>query len=357
MINTSNYFDYYKNNDVLNRFPQAAPLHDFIVMVTNGGRDWTAYNSEPEVKETIDAYFAKLEGKQVKLPARASTSSTVRYNPADHQDAEDHDEEEEEERTRKPRKQGGSGKHQRKATKATVPKRKGNGQSRKAAATRKPAKKKPQHKVLHLPKGKLVELVDPHLLFVGRFLRMNNQKRTRKALENFFSQINQAADTRVLRKASPYAPHIIYIQKQLLKYLYTGHEEVSVKIPPAKFDELLRAVAKEQQMTSVRLLKRYHNMAGRPTSIEKAKKLHNEIVNAIGKDKILEKERLFKRITKVMRDLAAYVEAEDTRKELVRLPAELGGVLGFMDGCLCTKDREMNHAEAPQDVSCSFRGK
>lgn len=355
MINTSNYFDYFAKNNVLSRFPEAAPFHDFIVMNTNGGRDWTAYNTEPETKEVIDAYFAKLEGKQVTAPTRNSTATTVRYNAADHRNTKQYDDDDSQEEKRsahQPRNKSRSGKRKQNAKQSSSTKR--QKQPRKAA--KKPAKKK-KHKVLNLPKGKLVELVDPHLLFVGRYLRMNNQKRTRNALEKFFSQINQAADARVLRKASPYAHHIIFIQKQLLKHLSGSQEEVTVEIPAGKFDELLRAVAKEQQMASVRLLKRYHNMAGRTTSIEKATKLYNELYNAIEKGKIPEKDRLFKRVVKVMRDLSDYIKTEDTSKELVRLPAELGGVLGFMDGCLCSKDREMNHHEAPQDVSCNFRGK
>lgn len=345
MITTSNYFDYFGKNNVLSRFPDAAPFHDFIVMATNGGRDWSAYHSEPETKELIDSYFAKLEGKETKSPQRASTSTVVRREFG-HKDNDPDSEDDEPEQPHKPKRGPGSKKEKAHNSKPKAPKR--------PKVPRKNKSAKKQRKVLNLPKGKLVELVDPHLLFVGRFLRMNNQKRTRNALEKFFSQINQAADARVLRKASPYAHHIMYIQKQLLKYLSSSQEEVSVEIPPAKFDELLRAVAKEQQMASVRLLKRYHNMAGRPTSIEKATKLYNELYNAIEKGKIPEKDRLFKRVVKVMRDLSDYVKAEDTGKELVRLPAELGGVLGFMDGCLCTKDRELKQAEAPQDVSCSF---
>ena len=96
-------------------------------------------------------------------------------------------------------------------------------------------------------------------------------------------------------------------------------------------------------------------MAGRPATIEKASKLYNEMYNAIEKGKIPEKDRLFKRVVKVMRDLSDYVKNEDTGKDLERLPAELGGVLGFMDGCLCNKDREMKHEDSPHDVSCSFR--
>ena len=337
MITRSNYFTQVREQNLLSRFPESREFHEFVAEATDYGRDWSAYTDEPETREVIDSYFAKLNEK---LKATSGSVTARKRNRSE----KDEDAEEEHHRPRN------AGPSKRNAEKA-APQRK---QKHKPAAPKKKSAKKP-HKVLNLPKGKLVELVDPHLLFVGRFLRMNNQTRTRNALEKFFSQINQAADARVLRKASPYAQYIIYIQKQLFKYLAAGHEEVAVEIPAVKFAELLRAVAKEQQMSSVRLLKRYHNMAGRPASIEKASKLYNEMYNAIEKGKIPEKDRLFKRVVKVMRDLSDYVKAEDTNRELERLPAELGGVLGFMDGCLCDKDREMNRTEAPQDVSCSFR--
>lgn len=343
MINRHNYFDNAEKNNLIDRFPDFKEFHDFVHEATDGGRDWTAYEDEPDTKKLIDAYFSKVSSR-LQQHNSASNPPAVEKN---------------QEQPRQQHKKSPSGKKGKPGRpKSDHP----SGEKKQPAKKRgrKPMKGKKapkQKKVLNLPKGKLVELVDPHLLFVGRYLRMKNQKRSRNALEHFFSQINQAADARLLRKASPYAGHIIYIQKQLLKMLQGGQEEVSVEIPAVKFDELLRAVAKEQQMASVRLLKRYHNMAGRPTTIEKATKLYNEMYNAIEKGKIPENDRLFKRVAKVMRDLSDYVKAEDSSAALVRLPAELGGVLGFMDGCLCVNDRMMKAAEAPHEVNCSFRGR
>lgn len=326
MITKNNYFTLVREQNILSRFPDAKDLHDFVVETTENGSDWSAYENEPETREVIDLYFSKLSAKL----DTSSGPSTIKPVEQKHENPA-------------PVKQKGKPKAPAKAVKE---------KPRKAAAPKK-AKKK-EKKVLNLPKGKLVELVDPHLLFVGRFLRMNNQVRSRNAVEKFFAQINQAADARLLRKASPYAGHIVYIQKQLLKHLQSNASEVTIEIPAAKFNELIRSVAKEQQMTSVRLLKRYHNMAGRPVNLEKAKKFYNELYNAIEKGKIPEKDRLFKRVTQVMRDLQQYVKNEDVGAELVRLPVELGGVLGFMDGCLCSKDRELKHAEKPDDVNVRF---
>lgn len=339
MITKNNYFSQVREQNILSRFPDAADYHEFVVSATDNGADWTPYEEEKETREVIDAYFKKLNDKL------NSGSTQSKSAPVAHR-------KEHEGRGKSKRKHGSKKRARKPAPEKPAKKRK---QNRKPERKKKTHKPKKQRKVLNLPKGKLVELVDPHLLFVGRFLRMNNQKRTRNALEKFFSQINHAADARILRKASAYAHHILYIQKQLLKYLEAEAEEVTVRIPSAKFDELLRAVAKEQQMASVRLLKRYHNMAGRPTTIEKAMKLYNEFYNAVEKGKIPENDRLFKRVVKVMRDLSDYVKAEDSKAELVRLPAELGGVLGFMDGCLCQKDREVGSHEAPDDVSFSLR--
>lgn len=333
MITKNNYFDQVKAQNILSRFPEAREYHDFVVEATANGSDWSAYESEADTKVLINDYIHRLNEKL----SKQSGSNATR-----HEKQQSKNRNVEHKSGRQPR---GAAKRARNTKPAK--------QEKKKKAEKKPAKQK--RKVLNLPKGKLVELVDPHLLFVGRFLRMNNEKRSRNAVEKFFAQINQAADARILRKASPYSNHILYIQKRLLNYLSGKRDEITVEIPAAKFDELLRSVAKEQQMSSVRLLKRYHNMAGRPTTIEKAKKLYNEMYQAIEKGKIPQNDRLFKRVTKVMRDLSDYVKAEDTSSELVRLPAELGGVLGFMDGCLCSKDRELKVSESPHDINFRFK--
>lgn len=346
MITRQNYFDFIEQNNILTKQPELKNFHDFVVEATDSGRDWSPYDEEPQTKEFIDLYFKKLAAlKEVAKPSgnspsqeRNNSNTKKQSNPsANHE-------------------QPGTAKIKRKRgrPKGTANPPSKSAKSKTVKKTSAGRKQKKPKKVLNLPKGKLVELVDPHLLFVGRYLRMNHQKRSRNALEKFFSQINQAADARILRKASPYSDHIVYIQKQLLKYLSGSADEFTIEIHSGKFDELLRSVAKEQQMASVRLLKRYHNMAGRPTSVDKAKKLYNELYNAIEKGKIPEKDRLFKRITKVMRDLLDYVKAEDTSASLVRLPAELGGVLGFMDGCLCSKDQEINRLACPDDIRVKF---
>jgi hypothetical protein len=346
MITRRNYFDFIEQNNILTKHPELKTFHDFVVEATDSGRDWSPYDEEAQTKEFIDLYFEKLAALKGNARASGSTAKDERNNsfPIKQNDSS-----------------GNKGQNDAPKSKGKRGRPKGSTKSPakapKKESTRKPSrgkKAKKQKKVLNLPKGKLVELVDPHLLFVGRYLRMNGQKRSRNALEKFFAQINQAADARILRKASPYSDHIIYIQKQLLKYLSGSGDEFTVEIQSGKFDELLRSVAKEQQMASVRLLKRYHNMAGRPASIEKAKKLYNELYNAIEKGKIPEKDRLFKRVTKAMRDLHDYVKENNTSAALVRLPAELGGVLGFMDGCLCTKDRQLNSLACPDDVRVKF---
>jgi hypothetical protein len=328
MITKSNYFTQVREQNILSRFPESNELHDFVVEATDNGKDWTAYDNEPETREVIDLYITKLNAK-----LKAGSGST----------------------TPKPVHQASTQKNVEKPKQSSKPK--ANSKTikkvqRKVTAPKKPKKK--ENKVLNLPKGKLVELVDPHLLFVGRYLRMNNRVKSRNTIEKLFAQINQAADAKLLRKASPYAGHIIYIQKQLLKHLGSGEQEFTIDIPAAKFNELIRSVAKEQQMTSVRLLKRYHNMAGKPVDIEKAKRFYNELYNAIEKGKIPERDRLFKRVTQVMKDLQQYVKNEDVQADLVRLPVELGSVLGFMDGCLCTKDREIKQADKPDDVEIDF---
>jgi hypothetical protein len=333
MITKANYFNYVQQNSHVKSFPQFETFHEFTDEATQGGTDWSAYETEPETREFIDEFFRKLSAfvqKNTDTKPSAQPAKQSAATPPERKQAQ---------QAAKSEKKAAV---KRGSIKKEIPRKKAKTQAKKST------------KVLNLPKGKLVELVDPHLLFVGRYLRMNNRVKSRNTIEKLFAQINQAADAKLLRKASPYASHIIYIQKQLLKLLDTGEQEFTIDIPAVKFNELIRSVAKEQQMTSVRLLKRYHNMAGKPVDIEKAKRFYNELYNAIEKGKIPERDRLFKRVTQVMKDLQQYVKNEDVQADLVRLPVELGGVLGFMDGCLCLNDRQINKTRKPDDVEIDF---
>lgn len=87
-------------------------------------------------------------------------------------------------------------------------------------------------------------------------------------------------------------------------------------------------------MKSVQLLRRYAGIAGRNSTIEKAKRLYNSMVTAIEKEQIPQSDRYFERVIDVMRHLKKYIEKGDERKQLILLPAELSGVLG----CACDED-------------------
>ncbi|CAN5728319.1 hypothetical protein BH11BAC7_BH11BAC7_21220 [soil metagenome] len=342
MLTTKNYFEQVDKLHILSRYPDSKEYHDFFADATDNGTNWENFEDEPETRKVIESYVAKLNkrlgesgtanAEKVQQASQERTKTYAKQNTATKA------------KTGRGRKSGSKNKPKKTDSKQVVKrgKKKGSGN--------KPGGKQKAKKILNLPKGKLVELVDPHLLFIGRYLRMNNETKTRKSLEAFFAQINKAADAKLLRKASVHAGNIIYIQQQLLKRLETNFPEYVIFIPPNKVDHMQRAIAKEQQMASVRLLKRYHNMAGVVTKFEKAKKLHNEMYNAIESGKIPVNDRLFRRTTKVMRNLALYVELEDESAILDRLPAELSGILGFMDGCLCQKDRELNGVDSPDEV-------
>jgi hypothetical protein len=342
MLTTKNYFQQVDKLNILSRYPDAVDFHSFFAEATDNGSNWENFDEEPETRKVIEEYVAKLNKRLSSSGAANTEKPKDSHKERNYSSTKQNTERKSHSgRGRKP----GSKNKPKNPPREEMAKRGG-----KKTKVKKSVEKKESKKILNLPKGKLVELVDPHLLFIGRYLRMNGERKTRKSLETFFGQINKAADVKLLRKASPHAGNIIYIQQELLKLLQTRYSDFKIIIPAIKADQMTRAIAKEQQMASVRLLKRYHNMAGAPTKFEKAKKLYNEMYNAILHGKISTKDRLFKRAGKVMRNLAQYVDLEDESEILERLPAELSGVLGFMDGCLCQQDRELNGIDSPDDI-------
>jgi hypothetical protein len=326
-LTVKNYFQQYEKLGILQRHPIVKQFHDFFADATDSGKNWKNYQTEEHTRKVIDQYIEKVN-KILAAEAQRTPASAKKENS-------------------KPAPKSAVKKV---ITKSVVKK------PEPVKSKAKPQKSKGEKKVLRLNKGRMVEMIDPHLLVIARYMRMNGKVRTHRAIENFFSQINKAAESKILRKASPYANLVVYIQKQLLGYLEREKDEYKIDIPTAKYEAMQKTVAKEQQMASVRLLKRYHGMAGRTTTIDKAKRLYNEIYKAIEAGNIPSGDRLYKRVVKVMKDLNSYVEKADESDSLERLPVELSGLLGFMDGCLCKQDQQLNGVESPDEVEFGFFG-
>jgi hypothetical protein len=303
-ITKLNYFSEYEKLSSDKRSEALSKSHNLLDKLTNGGKDWAKLNSNKNFMDLAEKQFELLErliqkhGDTQKPKVQSERKKTV-TTPTD------------------------------KSSK--VPNRREKAEST-ANRIRKQLKK---HSM-----GEPVETVDPHLVILTRYSRLNGKTVPRERVIGLARTLVKQIEARVLRKASTYSKIVEQMREQLFEIIERGKgANVRVAIPENTFAAITKAINSERQMKSVQLLRRYAGMAGKLTTIEKAKRLYNAFVSAIENEHIPQDDRYFERTIEVSKILKHYVERQNESKQLPLLPAELSGILG----CGCEKDEsELN---------------
>lgn len=303
-ITKLNYFSEYEKLSSDKRSEALSKSHSLLDKLTNGGKDWAKLNSNKNFMDLAEKQFELLErlirkhGEKPKRTEQAPRSKTT-----------------------------------------TSPTHKANKVSRSSekpeSTTSRIRKQLKKHST-----GEPVETVDPHLVILTRYSRLNGKTVPRERVVGLARTLVKQIEARILRKASTYSKLIEQMREQLFEIIERGKGvNVRVAIPDNTFSAISKAITEEQQMKSVQLLRRYAGMAGKLTTLDKAKRLYNAFVTAIEKEQIPQDDRYFERTIEVSKILKQYVERQNESKQLPLLPAELSGILG----CGCEVDEsELN---------------
>src|ERR1051326_5915860 len=201
MINTDNYYSKVNTID-FSTLPEAMQKgRDYVDKVTMNGSSWTAYETSPTIKKVIDGYFQKLSEHLTEKTEKKSSSP------------------EQKEKTVHPKKE----------KKERAPK---------------------EHKA-HPEKEEedfeLVERIPEELRFMRRYLNLNGRKKTKEELLRFINGLQRAILERRIRKESPYAKHVKYMQDALLK-VYNGMKgnSVNVEVNPKTLNEFKEEIGGEK---------------------------------------------------------------------------------------------------------------
>ncbi len=298
-ITRLNYFSEFEKHKHLDFTKSFLDTHKLLETMTQNGNSWNRVSSKQTYIDLSENQFFIL-GQLIQ--ARKSVTKTAQSD--------------------KP-----------KTKNATAPKSKQPAKTKQVAD--KPSKAaKPERKVFKIMDGSPVETVDPHIIILKSYLGLNKKPVTRDKVMALARRLVKQIEARTLRKASAYAPLIENMRENLFDRLTnTKGAMIQVGIAEKQVQQIEKAIAEQAQMKSVQLLRRYASISGRTTTIDKAKKLYNDMHKAIEKEQIPEDDRYFERVITVMKKLLAYVEHENETKVLELLPAELSGVLG----CPCKK--------------------
>jgi len=301
-INKLNYFAEYTKISAGHRTENFVKTHEMLDKLTGEGKDWQKVNSTPSFSTLAEKQFAMLELIQKKHgynTPESKVKKTERFS-----------------QSRKTR-----------SVKPAKVKNHEAGDKEVITTIRKQTAK--------INPGSPVETVDPHLVMLTRYKRLNGKTVSKDRVLALARMLVKQIEARVLRKASSYSYLIDQMRTQLFDMIEQNEGlKVRVSIPVKTLALIEQVIGDQHQMRSVRLLRQYAGMAGRTTTIDRAKRLYNQMVTAIEKEQVPQDDRYFERVIEVMRHLKSYVEGNNERKQLLLLPAELSGVLG----CGCAPD-------------------
>jgi hypothetical protein len=331
MITIHNYFEQVKNVD-FSALP--APLqkgNDYVRRVTVTGSNTAAYDINPSIKKAIDLYFKTLDkflltAKASEKPSKLKKETTVQI----------------------PKEQ---------ANKITAIKKKEVKNvpviSRKISVRPSPPKNEADIR--------WVEKVPEELRFMKRYINLDGKTKTYDQLLSFINSLQRAILEKRIRKTSPYAKQIGYMQKKLIE-AYNGRktESTTVRIVPATLKEFSSLFSQEKVLQSVQLIKRFISIHGRTGVKEKAQKLYASITKAVKNGKVEKGDRYAAKLNEIWRTLKDFIE-DGNQPRLAMDSEELNGLMGLLKDCNCggldgidvteEKEEEVEKTEEPKETS------
>ena len=297
MIATNNYFNQVNNID-FSSLPEAFKKgHEFLVKATNNGESWNSYQSSDTVKKTIDIYLAKLN-EFITANKKA----------------------EKKQRQKQVRQQS-----DREIMKEAMIKQ---GLINPDGSPKKKSKKK-----FDESQPTMVERIPEELRFIKRFVNLNGKTKTKEEILRFVNSIQKAILERRIRKTSPYAEQIKYIQDKLIDVYNAMKAKIKLELKPETYDALKKLTGEVKVMASVNFIKRYISMNGKPGMKEKAKKLLEQINKAYSKGKITDNDLYIVEIHEIKKNLKSFA-TNKSEKVLEIEKTTLNGLEGIL-GCAC----------------------
>lgn len=294
MITIDNYFNEIGKVD-LSALPEAIKKgSEFVIKATNNGASWTAYHSSEAIKKTIDIYLSKLNefvSTDKKLD-KAKKGKEIRQQ----MDNEIIEEALTKQGVKKPSKQ------------VKVPK---------------PTADFPM----------MVERMPEELRFIKRYVNLDGKTKTKEEIIRFINSLQKAIVERRIRKTSPYAEQIKYVQERLIEVYNSMKTKIKLELKPETYEALKKLAGGEKVMASIGFIKRYIAMNEKPGMKEKAKAFLQQINRAYEKGKINDSDPYIVEIHELKKNLKAFTTDKNI-KTLEIEQATLNGLEGILS-CAC----------------------
>lgn len=299
-ITIDNYFDIMQHVDVSALPSDYREGHQLIVDATQNGQTWEAYHASQEIANIFDAFFVKLSEHLDNKPSKGKSRDSERKSPAS-------------------KKTASSGAKSRTKVRAT------RVRPQKAAKSF----KKPQIAYHNQ------ERIPDEIKFMRRFLNLDGKVHSDDKLLRFINALQKAMVEKRIRKTSPNAEHMLYIQDALLG-VYNGMTvPTRIDIRPEIAERFKDIVGVERIYPSVQYIKRFIGLHGKPVAKDKAARLLKNIDWAVQREIITTSDPYWDEIGDIKKRLASFTAKGSKAKTMQVEKAELNGLNGIVRSCGC----------------------
>ena len=309
MLTTKNYLSEIKDIDWASMPEALSKGHNLVV--GSSQNNWSAYNTNENIKRVVDAYFSKL-GDYLKKNAPAKAAKAL---------------------------------------------------PEKAIKTSSKPAPKPQEKPANKPKPQPkpsdedededdqeatpVERIDTDVQFIKRYASIHGKVKTQAQVLNLLSGLQKAILERRIRKDSPYANEVNLMQEQLIKAYEKMGDMAEIKIDAKNLKRYLEIACSQENMLSITLLKAYVSLNGKKGMKERAEKLIERMTKAVQKGKIHKNDKYAKRLNDAFESLKNFVAGNADTLKISR--AELNGLMGIVGDDLFAQKKSLNGTDYEDD--------
>lgn len=309
MLTTKNYFSEIKDIGWASMPEALSKGHNLVV--GSSQNNWSAYNTNENIKRVVDAYFSKL-GDYLKKNAPAKAAKSLPQ----------------------------------KATKS-APKSTPKPQDKPANKPKPKPKASNEDEDDNEHEATPIERIDTDVQFIKRYASMHGKVKTQAQVLNLLSGLQKAILERKIRKDSPYAKEVNLMQEQLIKAYEKMGDMAEIKIDAKNLKRYLEIVGSQENMLSITLLKAYVSLNGKKGMKERAEKLIERMTKAVQKGKIHKSDKYAKRLNDAFESLKNFVAGNSDTLKISR--AELNGLMGIVGDDLFGQKKSLNGTDYEDD--------
>jgi hypothetical protein len=352
MLTTKNYFSEIKDIDWASMPEALSKGHNLVV--GSSQNNWSAYNTNENIKRVVDAYFAKL-GDYLKKNAPAKTSKALPEKAVKTAPKQ------------APRLIYKGLKVEIRPVSATSSKfiiwdlRSGqkfanekfdsieeakhfvDANEMVLVKSAKPAPEEDEDENEATP----IERIDTDVQFIKRYASMHGKVKTQAQVLNLLTGLQKAILERRIRKDSPYAKEVNLMQEQLIKAYEKMGDMAEIKIDAKNLKRYLEIAGSQENMLSITLLKAYVSLNGKKGMKERAEKLIERMTKAVQKGKIHKSDKYAKRLNDAFETLKNFVAGNVDTLKISR--AELNGLMGIVGDDLFGQKKSLNGTDYEDD--------